>query len=169
MRLTRRGVLAAMAALPVAGTLGAGTLAWRWWDRPPMEGLRCLSSDEHGFVQAMAEAWMPPGGEPALSGADARLGDFVDGLAFAMPPNGARELKLLLQVLDDLPRLTHGSAYRHLDLAERAAVLSSWLHSDQWLLRNAAIAVLVLIAEGYTLHPEVAPLLRPHFRCGFGA
>jgi hypothetical protein len=168
VRLTRRQVLAAMAALPAAGAVGAGTLAFRWWDRSPMEGLRSLSSDEHAFVQAMAEAWMPPGGEPALSGAEARLGDFLDGVASAMPAGGAREFKLLLQVLDDLPWPTHGGPFRSLSLESRSAVLHSWLHHDQWLLRNAAVAVLVLIAEGYTLHPDVAPILRPHFRCGFG-
>src|SRR5262249_29739543 len=64
VRITRRQVLAAAAALPAAGGLAAAGLAWRWWDRPPGEGLKVLSAREHDFVQALAEAWLPPGGDP---------------------------------------------------------------------------------------------------------
>lgn len=167
-RPTRRQILAAMAAIPAASALCAGGLAARWWDRPAGEGLQSLSAREHAFVQAVAEAWMPPGGTPAVSGAEASLGNFVDAVAAAMPEGGARELKLLLAALDDLTWPTHGGSFRTLDLETRTAVLASWLAHDQWLMRNAVTAVLVLVAEGYTLHPDVLPLLRPHFRCAFG-
>ena len=70
--------------------------------------------------------------------------------------------------IDDLTWPTHGGSFRTLDLETRTAVLASWLAHDQWLMRNAVTAVLVLVAEGYTLHPDVLPLLRPHFRCAFG-
>ena len=166
--ITRRRVLAAIAAVPIVGALGAGTVAWRWWDRPPGEGLRALSQDEHDFVQAAAEAWMPPGGDPPLSGSEAELGRFFDELTAAMDPASGRELKLLLQALDDLTLPTHLSAFRHLPLEARTTVLAGWLHGDQWLLRNATVAVLVLIGEGYTLHPGVVERLRSWFPCGFG-
>lgn len=168
MTLTRRHVLAALAGVPVAGALGVGTLAFRWWDRPPGAGLQRLSPDEHDFAQAMAEAWMPPGGEPALSGADAELGRFLDEVVAGMEPAMAREFKLLLQALDDLTVPTRLSAFRHLDLPTRIEVLDGWLHHDQWLLRNATQAVLVLLGTGWTTHPEVVVHLRPYFRCGYG-
>ncbi len=169
MKITRRHVLAAMAGVPVAGGLGAGALAWRWWDRPPGQGLAALSQDEHDFVQAVAEAWMPPGGEPALSGADAQLGRYFDDVVAAMEPAGARELKLLLQALDDLTLPTRLAPFRSLPLDTRTEVLRGWLHHDQWLLRNAATALVVLVGVGWTIHPEVVGVLRPHFRCAFGA
>lgn len=157
-----------MAAVPAAGGLGAGALALSWWDRAPGAGLASLSDDEHDFVQALAEAWMPRGGTPALSGADAQLGRFLDQVLDGMEPPAARELKLLLQALDDLPRIGHLSPFRALPLADRSELLAGWLHHDQWLLRNAAVALLVLIGVGYTTHPEVVPFLSPHFRCGYG-
>lgn len=168
-RITRRHVLAAMGAVPVVGALGAGATAWQWWDRPPGDGLLSLSSDEHAFVQALAEAWLPPGGEPAISGAEARLGDFFDDVVAAMSDEQAVELKLLLQLLDDLPRATHwGRPFRALELEARIAQLDGWVHHDQWLLRNAAVAVLALIGGGYTTHPDVLPMLSPWFKCAYG-
>jgi hypothetical protein len=161
-------VLAAAAAIPVAGGLAAGGLAWRWWDRPAGEGLKALSTDEHDFVQALAEGWLPPGGDPPLSGADAQLGRFFDDVVAAMEPGTARELKLLLQVLDDLAIPTHGGSFRTRALEVRSALVDQWVHSDQWLLRNAVTGILVFCGEGYAMHPDVIGLLRPHFRCGYG-
>lgn len=157
-----------MAGVPIVGALSAGAVAWQWWDRPAGEGLRALAPDEHDFVQAISEAWMPHGGDPALSGSEAELGQFLDDVLAAMAPGQARELKLLLQVLDDLTRVTHFSAYRHLSLDVRIDVLRGWLHSDQWLLRNGVLALLALVGTGYTTHPDVLPHLRPHFRCAYG-
>jgi hypothetical protein len=168
MKITRRHVLAAMAAVPAVGAAAAGGLALRWWDRPPGEGLRRLSVDEHDFVVALAEAWLPAGGTPALSGADAELGRFLDEVIDGMAPETGTQLKLLLQALDDLPRLTRLSAFRHLPLADRTDVLRSWMHTDQWLLRNGVQALLVLMGTGYTTHPEVVETLRPWFACGYG-
>jgi hypothetical protein len=168
MKITRRHVLAALAAVPALGGLGAVGVAWRWWDRPPGAGLRCLSTDEHDFVVALAEAWLPAGGEPALSGADAELGVFLDDVLSGMVPATATELKLLLQALDDLPFFTYGASYRTLPLEDRITILGDWLHSDQWLLRNAVQAALVLVGTGYTTHPAVVETLRPWFACGVG-
>ena len=168
MKIQRRHVLAALAAVPAVGALGAGGLAWRWWDRPAGEGLRRLSVDEHDFVVALAEAWLPAGGTPALSGADAGLGGFLDEVIDGMAPATGTQLKLLLQALDDLTLPTHGSAFRHLPLAARTEQLGAWLRSDLWLLRNGVQALLVLMGTGYTTHPEVVETLRPWFACGYG-
>jgi hypothetical protein len=168
VRITRRQLLAAAAAVPVIGGLGAGGLAWRWWDRPAGAGLKRLSADEHAFVQALAEAWMPRGGDPELSGADARLGDFMDDVVDGMDRPAGRELKLLMQVLDDLTVPTHLAPFRTLSIEARAEVLEGWLHRSPWLLRNAASGVMVLVGEGWAMHPAVIDTLRPHFRCGFG-
>lgn len=168
MKLGRRHVLAALLAVPVAGGLGAAGLAWRWWDRPPGEGLKRLSQDEHDFVDALAEAWLPEGGTPAISGRGAALGRFFDEVIDGMAHGTGTELKLLLQALDDLTFATHASAFRHLPLDTRIEVLRGWLHSDQWLLRNAVQATIVLAGTGYTAHPDVVAVLRPMFPCGLG-
>ncbi len=168
MRITRRQVLAVMAGVPVAGGLGAGTLAWRWWDRPAGQGLKRLSEDEHGFAQALGEAWMPPGGDPPLSAADAGVGAFLDEVVDGMEPAMGRQIKLLLQALDDLTLPTHGSTFRALPLETRTAVLDGWLNGEIWLLRNAVQALLILLGTGFTIHPEMVARLRPYFPCGYG-
>lgn len=167
-RITRRGVLAALAAVPVAGGLAAVGLRARWWDRPPGEGLVALSTDEHDFLQALAEAWLPPGGEPAISGSEAQVGAFLDQVVGAMSKPSARELKLLLQALDDWPIPRRLRPFRLLPLEVRADVVNGWLLSDQWLIRNAALGVLVLVGEAYSMHPDVVPGLRALYPCGFG-
>lgn len=165
---TRRMVLAATGAVAVAGALGVGTTAMRWWDRAPGAGRKVLSDDEYGFAQAVAEAWLPPGGDPPISGAEADLGSFLDDVVAGMEPATARELKLLLQVLDDLSVPTRLSAFRNLSLDDRIETLRGWLHSDQPLLRAGVQAVMVLLGVGWTTHPEVVGRLQPYYRCGYG-
>ena len=167
MNLTRRQVLAATAGISVAGGLGVGTASWRWWERPPGAELQCLASDEHAFLQALAEAWMPPGGTPALSGADAAIGDFVDGVIAAMHPSTGRELRLLLSLLDAATLPTHLGRFHTLALHDRETVLHGWLHSDVSLIRSGVHAVVALVSLGWTSHPAVAEGLRPYFKCGY--
>lgn len=167
MGITRRQVLAATAALGGAAAVGAGTTAVRWWDRPPGKDLETLSDAEHAFVQSVGEAWMPPGGEPAISGAEARVGDFIDDVLVTMPAEQRRLLKLLIHALDERTVPLHLSRYVNLDLATRTEVLSGWLDSSIFLERQAVSALLVLIAMGYTSHPEVAKHFSPMFGCGF--
>lgn len=168
MKITRRHVLAAMAASAGAGGLGLAATAARWWDRAPGEGLQTLSPDEHAFVQALAEAWMPRGGTPELSGADARLGDFLDETLVSMTPLNRKGMKLLLQVLDDSTLPLHLSAYRALRRVERQRILYGWMHNDNALVRTAVQGLTVLVAVGWTTHPEVAAVLSPSMRCWYG-
>lgn len=166
--ITRRQVLAASAAVPVLGGLGLGTAVWSWWDRPAGAELQALSPDEHAFAQALAEAWMPRGGTPELSGADARLGDFLDQLIAAMHPQRGRELKLLLHGLDHLPVPVRASRFTHLDLDTRSRALAGWLDHPVHLVRDGTAAVMVLLGMGWTTHPEVVPVIRSMFPCGYG-
>lgn len=168
MKITRRHVLAATAAATLATALGGAGLTASWWNRPPAEGLLALSPDEYAFAQAIAEAWLPPGGTPALSGADANLGAYLDEVLSRMEPTNGKLLKLLLQALDDRPMVPHGRSFHRLDLATRQAVLQGWINGNA-LLANGIAGLLVLLGMGWTVHPDVAALLRPSFGCGYGA
>lgn len=169
MKLTRRHVLTALAAMPVLGAMGAGGLYLRWWDKPHGDGLLALSTDEYAFVQSIAEAWMPPGGTPALSGADADLGRFVDGLVANMPHPEKGLMKLLLQALDDATVPTHLSSFRALPLDTRTGVVKGWLTSSLVEERTVVRTLLLLIAEGWIMHPDVLASMRGEFPCGYGA
>ena len=168
MQITRRQVLAATAAVPVVGALGAGATAWSWWDRPAGQGLKALSTDEHAFIQSMAEAWMPRGGRPELSGADAELGYFVDDVVAAMDRHTRKEIKILFHALDHLPVPRRGSTFQGLQLETRSRALEAWLDHPTWPVRDGAAAVLVLISMGWTTHPEVAVVINSLFRCRYG-
>ncbi|TNE85101.1 MAG: hypothetical protein EP330_27245 [Deltaproteobacteria bacterium] len=168
MPVTRRHVLAALAGTGALAVLGGGAVGWSWWDRPPGEGLKALSVDEHAFVQALAEAWMPPGGDPVISGAEAGLGHFMDDLLGPMVPGQAKELKLLLNLLDDFTVPRRLSRFQHLDLDTRIEVLRGWFESDNHLLRSGVQALIALLASGYTLHPSVAERVRRWYPCGYG-
>jgi hypothetical protein len=124
--------------------------------------------DEHDFAQALGEAWMPPGGDPPLSAADAGVGAFLDEVVDGMEPAMGTQIKLLLQVLDDLTLPTHGACFRHLPLPTRIQVLEGWLHGDLWLLRNGVQALLILLGTGFAIHPDMVARLRPYFPCGYG-
>ena len=168
MAITRRPVLASLAAPGVVGSLGVGTVAWQWWDRPPGAGLKALSPDEFSFVEALADAWMPEGGEPSLSGSQAGRGSFMDELVAAMPASQAREMKLLLQVLDDVTLPMWMGRFQSLQPAQQQQVLARWMNSSNHLLRSGVTAVIALLASGYTMHPEIAATVQQWYRCGYG-
>lgn len=167
-RITRRHVLAATGALAAAGALGVGGTLASWWDRPPGEGLEALSTREAGFVSALADAWMPPGGTPAIGGAEAGVDAFVDGVVATMSPFQRKGLKLLVEALDARPLPRHLARFQDLPRDTRTAVLDGWVNSSAYLDRQAISAVLALVSFGYTLHPEVTAFFRPHYGCAYG-
>lgn len=168
--LTRRHVLVATAAVGVAGAAGGLALRTRWWDQRPGEELLALSKVEYDIVQAIAEAWMPPGeGPPDISGAEANVGAFVDEVVSRMSDETRKLFKLALHLLDDLTLAVEFRPYHQLDRFKRSTYLNIWLNSPWSVLRQLASAVLIFVAMGYTIHPEVAKELSPYFRCGYGA
>jgi len=168
VKIERRHVLAAMAGTAAAGAAGVGTVAFTWWDPVPGQGLKVLSQHEYEVIQSLAEAWMPRGGTPELSGADAELGRFLDGMLQHMPPLETTGLKLLIQALDDGTLLTEGATFHSLSLDRRSQLLAEWLSSRNTLLRSAVMALMALMAMGWTTHPEVVVYVNENFQCRFG-
>lgn len=168
MRISRRAVIAGVAAVPAMAALAAVGLSVRWWEPRVGDGLAVLSEHEREFADALAEAWFPPGGTPALSGADAELGRWLDQALLGLPPTERSAIKVFLQVLDDLTLTSEGGPFRRLPLDRRTAVLRRWLSSGQPTFRTAFHGVIVMLGMGWTTHPVVAQALAPNFRCGWG-
>lgn len=168
MTLTRRHVLAATGAMAGAAVVGSGVMALRWWDRAPGEGLLALAADEAELVASVAEAWMPPGGTPSISGREAGCAAFVDEVVSRMPSSQRKLFKVLLQAVDELPVVTEFRPFTSLPLERRTALIEHWANHGPWAQRQAVGALMALIAFGYTLHPEVAPIFRRQYRCGYG-
>ncbi len=167
MQIDRRRVLIGLGAAAALGVGAVGGLYVRYLDAPPAPGFLALSAHEIEVLDAMAEAWMPPGGTPAISGRDAQVAPLFDEVLSRMDQLSRRGLKALLQVLDDATWPGWRSAFRHLPLDDRIVVLRGWIDGDVGLLRSGIVSLISLFGDAYMLHPEVAAVLGPMYRCGY--
>jgi Gluconate 2-dehydrogenase subunit 3 len=164
-KFSRRQLLALSAALATAGAVGT---VGSWWDRATFEGYRALSLEEALFLDALAEAAFPSGGDPALGGGEAGVSSYVDGILVAMEPTQSKLLRLSLHALDASTLPTHGSRFRKLPPEEAHAVFLGWISSDIVELRSAVTSVYLFVGMAYTSHPLISERLQGMFRCGFG-
>ena len=169
MPITRRKLLAAAAALTAAGAAGVGATAWRWWEQPHDAGWLFLSADEVGFLEALSDALFPPGGVPALAGADAGLARFFDDLVGAWEPAQRDLIRLLLHALDTWPLPARQSRFAALDRGARLEIIQGWIGHPLAEVRGAAVSLILFLGMGYTLHPETADTFGPLYGCRYGA
>jgi hypothetical protein len=171
VRLSRRHLLAAAGLLSTAavvGTVGVGLGYQAWWDQPHDARTRHLSEDELAFVDALADAMFPPSPKLPLRGRDANVGRYVDLVLDGMEPLQRKLLRLSLHALDQWPRATHGKPFRELDEGAGAEVLASWVGHRRAEVRGLIASVYIFVGMAYTVHPQVAPIFREQFRCGYG-
>lgn len=168
MRLSRRHLLAASGLTVAAASLGPAALAWRWWEQPPMDGLRFLSEDEVRFFDAFAEAVFPGGGTPPLGGRDAQVGRFADEIWSGMVPFQRNLVRASVHAFDQLARVDGGDTLTRLSAADAQRVVSGWLHHPRSEVRGIATTFHIFSAMAWTTHPDVAPFFAPRFRCGYG-
>jgi hypothetical protein len=154
-----------MAVLGVAAPVAVGV---RWWDQPPGAPLLYLSADEEAFFDALADGIFPEGGEPALSGRQARVGRYVDALLGGMIPFQRNLFRVAVHGLNALALAQAGSTVDAMPPADAAAMLSRWLVADDCNLRGIAQSLHIFIGMGYLAHPAVAPVIAAQFACGFG-
>jgi hypothetical protein len=167
-RVTRRQALALSGLVAAAGAAGIGLRAFSWWDAPSGAAFAALSDREAQVIDSMAEALFPPGGVPALSGADAGISRFLDEVIDVMPGVTDNLLRLFICALDDTARLTRFSGYCELPLAERTELLSSWGQSPHYLFRSSVSSLVLFLSMGYCMHPEVKDACGWIFPCGYG-
>lgn len=166
MKLSRRQLLALSGAATLAA---AGGVVGSWWNVKPGEEYRCLSLEEALFLDAVAEAAFPRGGDPELGGGEAGVSWYVDELLSGMEELQRNLLRLSLHAFDAETLPMHGSRFRHLPAPLAQEVLRGWLMSGLPELRNAFSSVYLFVGMAYTSHPTIAARLSPSFRCGFGA
>lgn len=166
-RVTRRMVIGVTGLLGMMAVGGVGLRIASWYDRDPSTGFACLESGEAELLDALAEAWFPPGGTPALSGAEAGVAAYLDELFSMMDEPTPSLLRTLLHAIDDWSRLAHGGPFALLPLKERTELLKGWTGSDNHLLRGAIGGLGTFIATAYTGHPEVKKACGWQFPCGY--
>lgn len=166
MKLSRRQILALTAAAGLAGTLG---VVGSWWNAKPDQAYHCLTIEEALFLDAVAEAAFPKGGDPDLGGGEAGVSWYVDALLLGMEEVQRNLLRLSLHAFDAETLPFHGARFRELPAATAQSVLRGWLNSEIPELRNAFSSVYLFVGMAYTSHPIISARLQPSFRCGFGA
>ena len=168
MAITRRHLLAAATATAAAAAVCAGGIGASWWDTDPGTGFDNLSATEATFVRSISAAAFPAGQMIDLSGGDADLDHFFDEMISGMPSLTGDLLKLLVNALEHLTVPTHGARFTLLPLDARQAALDGWLSSGQAEVRGAVQSLVIMLAMGYTTHPDVAPTMASWHRCGYG-
>jgi hypothetical protein len=168
MQISRRHLLALSAGTAAVGAMGATGLLVEWWDQPPTAPYKCLSDGEATFVRAWAGVAFPATKSTPMSGGQAGLDRFFDQVLHFAPPDAAKLLKLLLNGLDAACVPSHGTSFVSLDDAGRLDRFEAWTHSDLSLLRSATQGLVLLIGLGWSIHPDVAPVMKKMHSCGFG-
>jgi hypothetical protein len=166
--LTRRQLLIS-ATLTSTALLaaGAGVVA-HWWDQPAAAGYTHLSGPEAGFIRAFSEAAWPATAAIPVGGADLSIDHFLDALLTGLEPALRTLVRTGLHAIDAATLPTEGHPFSALPVADRAALLASWLAHDNPELRSAAMGLVTLTGMGYSAHPAVSPYFAVMHGCGFG-
>ncbi len=168
MKIGRRHLLAAAAAVAGAGVVGVGGTLVAWWDQPARAPLLHLSSAEIALFDALADAIFPEGGTPPLSGGDANLSRYLDAVLAGMAPTQRSLFRVAMHGLDALARVQAGGFLAELPSEEVAAVLRGWMTAGDPNLRGVAQSLHIFVCMAYLAHPEVQGVIAPQFKCGFG-
>lgn len=168
MSLSRRQVIALVAAAPVLASLAAGGVVARVWDQPAADGLRHLSASEAEFLRALAGAAWPANDRCPLDGAAAGLDVFFDSTLDTLPELPRTAARAGLHALDALPLSTDGDRFSALTPALRTQKVEAWLNSDSLNLRSAVTSLVLVLGMGYTIHQSAAPAFSRLYRCGYG-
>ena len=165
--ITRRHLLAAAVALAMAPA-GAAGVVYSWWSQPAQAPLRHLSASEVAFFDALADAIFPAGGTPALSGREAGVSRYIDGVLAGMAETQRDLFRVALHALNTLAWKQAGATRPELDAGPVGEVLRGWLTGTDGNLRGLAQSLHIFVGMAYLAHPEVSPVLAEQFGCGFG-
>jgi hypothetical protein len=144
---TRRALL--RGGLFAGGTLllAGGLVGWTLRLRPAAPGRQVLGQLEVEFIEAVAEAYLPPGNVLGVdaAGLDAAAG--MDRHAAGLPRFEQRVLRGILGVIDNWPRVKLHSTSRVTDmpLDERVAFIASFDASANPIQRSLAYVLRVLV------------------------
>jgi hypothetical protein len=169
VHVTRRQIVAIGAASAAVGAVAGAAGVASWWLGPPGGGYRVLSTGEGAIVRAVADAAFPPVAAIVVRpGGELGIDHFFDGLLHHLDAATRRDLQLLLHAVDVAPLATHAARFHALDAPLQREALADWIDSDTLEVRAATMALLVLLGNGWVLHPDVAPMFAAWHACGFG-
>ena len=168
MQISRRHLLALSAGTAAIGAIGTGGVVFSWWDQPADDPYLSLSMEEGAFVRAWAGVAFPATETIPLEGSSAHLDRFFDQMLQSVPGDTENLLKLLLNGLNAMPKLTHSAPFQDLPFPDQQQLFASWSRSDVSAFRSAIQSLTMLLGMGWSTHPEVAPFMQKFHSCGYG-
>jgi hypothetical protein len=148
--------------------ISSGLLVYQWWDTDPEEPFTSLNRKEARLIQLIAKAAFPSGTQSKLDGAQAQLDRFFDLFLGQLEKQNQTLLKLLIQATDRITIPFYGSYFSNLTEKQQQSCIEDLLNSEQHLLRSAYQSLIAILGMGYTTHPQIAALISPLHRCGYG-
>lgn len=154
--------------------LAIGGLMYRvggvWWDQEPGAALRVLSGEEAQIFGCIADTIFP--GEPFAGGMPSATSvgivGFFDRYLDSVDARTSQILRLLLHAIDEGAVVADwsGRRFRARPAHEREKILETWDTSWFSARRGAYTSIELLIAMGYTEHPDVLRAAGITFTCG---
>ena len=148
--------------------MGVGLKTYSWWDTTPDQPYQNLNTEEATFIRSLSAAAFPVGAVSALDSRQANLDRFFDLFIGNIAGQNRRLLRFFLHVLNHATFLNHQTLFIDLTPQKQIQQLEAWLIHDHHLFRSAIQSLIAILGMGYTTHPEVASLLTPLHRCGYG-
>jgi len=116
-----------------------------------------LSAKEQAILSACADALFPHGGPLPLSGTEAGVLPFFDGMLRQLPKQNRLLIRALLFLLEHGPWLINRRSRLTRQAPEvRVDTLRSWSESRHYLLRTAFIGIRALLTMAYLENHDVA-------------
>lgn len=142
-----------------AGHPHPGRSPWRWFHYPePALDNAVLDRREQALVQAVADAFFPPGGPIPLSGCDAGVLAYFDRYLARSDPHQRLLMRLLL-LFTELSPMAFGPTRRpftQLDQGQRLVFLQSASKSRIYFRRVAFVSFRALMTMAYLANADVA-------------
>lgn len=152
-RTLLKGALGTAALFAMGGA--AGLFALRGC-APRVDGLRCLTPNEHRTVHALATALFPAGGAFALGAAELDLGRAFDAFLEGEPEDRQSDVKTALLVFEYGPVLFDHElvTFSNASEAARLAHYEAWQTSGDAVRRQIAAGLRKFLAVVFYDRPE---------------
>jgi hypothetical protein len=136
---------------------------------PPSAGFQVLSDGEASLVEALGDAFFPPGNPLGVAAADVDLPLRIDTLlADELDPVVQPVFRYLLKAIDMGTLASRGAGYAALSLEDRRAVLDTWADNAILPRRLAFDALKTVVGMAFFNTPEVTATLGWFPRCHQG-
>jgi hypothetical protein len=163
--VTRRQLLAATAA---CATLGAGGVLAHL--PAPAPGRRLFSAAEVEVVNALADAFFPPGNPIGVAGAAVDVASELDRLLVEdLDHVVAPVFRHLLRGIEYATVATHGARFTQLERIARGEILESWSDPELVPRRMAYEVLKTCVGWAYMSAPQVRAAIGWQSECHAGA